>query len=720
MDDDGNDNGDQDSNWTSDNDNDNANDSDSDSNSSNSSNDDEDGDGWFFPMDKPTYHSYIADLMRFVHKRQTPYSKTKAFTREEMTAVTPMQVRNWLCMKAFGKMTVTAMDRPTKCRGNTLAQMKKCSSHYFPNKLSQWVDGKGNPTKSQCVNELISLVYRYEVRKEGAESQFKRPLRQDEFFMTLVLFKASKKNDFMHKWLYPMICLWQYHLIGRVDDCCNFKLRDPRGHPTFDFALKTKVRWSKNVHEERRCPDQILLASMDTKTCVIFNLAIYLEEFLSQHPGAVLLFTEQPPGPKTTKNLINRYRGRIKMEVWSHEDFKRLADEDDEDGIGTHSYRKYPSTYARQNGCTPDEIEIRGRWKHQGKRVVFRYIDVKQLFIDAKVAAALCIGGPIKYDLVDDAEVRTAITNDWLFTNVIPCIRARFSNDSRLCCVLGLALLVGCLDWEIAPELPLHVEARVRNAWEALQLRAEGANSNPVHRVPLHVYRINDTLCIDPVVLREEGDGATGATVVTAGTGGGNNQQQRDNDSYQAVLIQLQQQKQQMTGMEQRIDGSLNSFRTWTRNQFTTVNNSIRRFGGTIQGGLARQDPAQAQERQAAANEEQADDAMENGIGGFVSLSRAPKILHELYTEWQFGIGGRKPARLWNSQERAQRAGGIKQKFYRRSVVWKLMSTLVNRGCNVQEAIHMIKEAYGHNCTVSQYIDKIIKDRQNGGHPNLR
>ncbi len=94
MDNDGNDNGNQDSNWTSD-------DSDSDSDSDNSnddddknSNEDEDADGWFFPMDKPDYHTYIADLMRFVHRRQTPYSKTKVFTREEMTAVTPMQVRN--------------------------------------------------------------------------------------------------------------------------------------------------------------------------------------------------------------------------------------------------------------------------------------------------------------------------------------------------------------------------------------------------------------------------------------------------------------------------------------------------------------------------------------------------------------------------------------------------------------------------------------------------
>ncbi|KAI2493261.1 hypothetical protein MHU86_21298 [Fragilaria crotonensis] len=481
--------------------------------------DDDHADGWFFPMDKPKYHTYIASLMRFAHGRQTPYPNTKIFTREEMIAVTPMQVRNWMCMKAFGKTAIVSTDRPLRCRGNTLAQMKKCSSHYFPNKLSQWMDGKGNPTKSQ-------------------------------------------------------------------------------------------------------------------------------------------------------------YRSRIQKEVWLHEDFKRLADEDDEDGVGTHSYRKFPSTYARSNGCSPDEIEIRGRWKQQGQRVVFRYIDVKQLFIDAKVAAALCIGGPIKYELSVDVEMKS------------------FRRNFLLCC------------------------RESSNAWEALRLQAAVANNNPVHRVPLHVYRINDTLCIDPVVVQREEGGAPGVPATNAG--GHGNQQQRDNDSYQALLIQLQHQRQQMTGMEQRIDGSLNSFRTWTRSQFTIINNNIRRFGGSIQGGLARQDPAQALERRAAANQQM--DAVENEIGGgyYVSLSPAPKTLYELHTEWQFGIGGRKPARLWNLRERAKRAGGVKQKFYRRSVVWKLINGLVNRGCHVQEAIHMIKEAYGHNCTVSQYIDKIIKDRQNGGHPNLR
>ena len=137
--------------------------------------------------------------------------------------------------------------------------------------------------------------------------------------------------------------------------------------------------------------------------------------------------------------MISRYRSRLQKDVWAHEDFIRLADEDDDEGIGTHSYRKFPSTYARSNGCTPGEIEIRGRWKHQGHRVVFQDIDVKQLFIDAKVAAALCIGGPIKYDLTGEANA--VVSNEWLFRNVVPCIRARFSADSRLCSVLGLLLL---------------------------------------------------------------------------------------------------------------------------------------------------------------------------------------------------------------------------------------------------------------------------------------
>ena len=45
--------------------------------------------------------------------------------------------------------------------------------------------------------------------------------------------------------------------------------------------------------------------------------------------------------------------------------------------------------------------------------MVFRYIDVKQLSIDAKVAGILCVqvGGPIKYKLKPDIQ----LPDDWLF-----------------------------------------------------------------------------------------------------------------------------------------------------------------------------------------------------------------------------------------------------------------------------------------------------------------
>ena len=213
------------------------------------------------------------------------------------------------------------------------------------------------------------------------------------------------------------------------------------------------------------------------------------------------------------------------------------------------------------------------------------------------------------------------------------------------------------------------------------------------------------------------GEPATGGEAALMPVVGRGNQY----DDIQAVLIQLQNQtRQQMTTMEQHIDASVSSFQTWTRSQFNFVNNNIRRFGGTIQGAVARQDPVQAQERRAAENQQAAQAVMENHEPGSATLSPAPKTLHELYTEWQYGIGGRKAARLWNSRERSRRVDGIKQKFYRRSVVWTILKRLVNKGHHIQEAIHMIKEAYGHDCTVSQYINKIIHDRRNGGHPNLR
>jgi hypothetical protein len=69
-------------------------------------------------------------------------------------------------------------------------------------------------------------------------------------------------------------------------------VRDVRGHRTFsDFVLPTKVMWSKNVRDERRCPDQIILGANDPSWCVLIHMAVYLESFLEKHQNGKYLFT---------------------------------------------------------------------------------------------------------------------------------------------------------------------------------------------------------------------------------------------------------------------------------------------------------------------------------------------------------------------------------------------------------------------------------------------
>jgi len=154
---------------------------------------------------------------------------------------------------------------------------------------------------------------------------------------------------------------------------------------------------------------------------------------------------------------------------------------DSHQGLGAHSFRKGAANEARKAGALPDEIEIRGRWKPQGRRVVFRYIDVTQVHIDAKICGMLCPGGPIKYKL--KAGLANLVTDDWLFTNCIPHIRLCFPNDHCLCRILGLSTLCACCDPTLREMLP---EAQRNRLAAALQGVDYGVNA--VEKIPLHVY----------------------------------------------------------------------------------------------------------------------------------------------------------------------------------------------------------------------------------------
>ena len=89
----------------------------------------------------------------------------------------------------------------------------------------------------------------------------------------------------------------------------------------------------------------------------------------------------------------------------------------------SHSVRKLYATHTRENGCTKYEKDLHGRWESKG-RVLDVYNEIKIPFLDAKVAAKLCIGGPCKYVVRENIRIK----NYWILQHVAPKICTRVSD----------------------------------------------------------------------------------------------------------------------------------------------------------------------------------------------------------------------------------------------------------------------------------------------------
>jgi hypothetical protein len=224
-----------------------------------------------------------------------------------------------------------------------------------------------------------------------------------------------------------------------------------------------------------------------------------LEAFLGEYPEATFLFTKGQPDPNLPdgeiepciRNLKSRYYSCIRNNVCLNNKFWQVSLEGAGHNIGTHSARKAAATDASHNGATPQEVEVRGCWKMQGNCIVHRYIDVRQLFTDAKVAGMLCKGGPVAYRLVEEN-----ISNEWLFEHVCPNIRARFMNDTRFCRIMGLAMLWACMDGEwkhnVDHAYQVGVETAYNELYSSLNPGADPPGNdglpNPVYKAPLNIY----------------------------------------------------------------------------------------------------------------------------------------------------------------------------------------------------------------------------------------
>jgi len=187
------------------------------------------------PEQKDVYKKYLVEFMSF--KDDAAYDEDHEFTQNELGQITPQQLKRWMCLKVFGDPDPGAGDRPTEGRSSSLEYYKKAISYFMPNKLTPWnvFTNSGNPTRSVEVNELIKVVKKYEVRKQGKPSSARRALVETEFEQAIDIMEShddSKKGITMSG-----LNRFQYHMIGRVDDTCKFLVEDLKRNPQHNDTL---------------------------------------------------------------------------------------------------------------------------------------------------------------------------------------------------------------------------------------------------------------------------------------------------------------------------------------------------------------------------------------------------------------------------------------------------------------------------------------------------
>ena len=185
----------------------------------------------------------------------------------------------------------------------------------------------------------------------------------------------------------------QMAMIGRIDDTAKLlseNLKENQQHPR--YSILCQLCWSKNVNEERDAPDQILLGAQNTSYCVLIALFTWLEYFVSQGHMNNTNFAFGING-QTDPVLIKEKAASFMKTILNDEGFSNML----VGKRGTHSIRKMATTRSRRHGCLKDEVDTRVRWKQQRQQDT--YADTILPWPDAKVAATLCKGRPIHYQV---------------------------------------------------------------------------------------------------------------------------------------------------------------------------------------------------------------------------------------------------------------------------------------------------------------------------------
>jgi len=657
---------------------------------------------------KNGYFPYLCRFMGYRnHKNEKHYNPktTPMFSAEELLAIQPLDVKHWLSFCTYGTETPTE-NASLELRVSSIEYVKKAISSYMPNHGEWNTEGNyGNPTRSKCILKFIAESKKKQVRKLGKASCAKRDMKLEEFKMAMKLLQEETNG---YRW--STVLKMQHSLIARGDDIHHMKTLHLHCHPTFkSFALETEMFWSKNVLDERDCPPQILLGAMSPDFCTLFALAVYLEIRLTEEGGGnnEYLFSSDVDD-EAPKRSLAAFTKAINKKVFGNPAFRAISRMTPGD-LGVHSNRKFPATWATLMGALQHEIDVRGRWKGaKGSRVSTRYINPEQPFVDAKVAAMLCVDGAVKYECKSEAEVSMI----FLLEHVVPAISSHFAELSGIANVLGPVLLWGCHEASLKEYIPGWLRDRVLQAYAMVRPEDFPVAENPVKKIPIVVYQVGTQLLIDEI---PEDNAPPGGPQEATAAGQPQVQQQglvRHHGRQQLLdhtTAQLHAINLRLGRVEDRLTSSHGDLKQEMMRQLSIIAGNVRRLQITAPFQRSRTNnngPAQAPPGEPPRHH--------------VQLSKRPKDLHSLWVEYTHGIGGLKAAREFNNLER----GRVKQKYYRRKVFWDVICKHVNGGWTATAAVDLVYQVYGPSLSVTKILDLMLNDRNsnNGGrpHPRLR
>jgi hypothetical protein len=152
---------------------------------------------------------------------------------------------------------------------------------------------------------LIAAVKKKETRGLGAPSQADRAFTAAEYTQ-VIDFIASGTYAVIDKRRNEAWMKFQLHLMPRTDDTSHVVKESLQRSTQFRDYLTVSLRWSKNVSEERDCPQQIQMGSMNTQYCVLVGLSLFLEKWIRDGDGATSqwLFCDGTTDEILNKNIL--------------------------------------------------------------------------------------------------------------------------------------------------------------------------------------------------------------------------------------------------------------------------------------------------------------------------------------------------------------------------------------------------------------------------------